>query len=63
MTSEATPFHLPHMPGVTYHKYVCAGCGKTSRNIYSEPNRSQMLERRLCWECNYWRNHKPKVNS
>lgn len=48
-------FHLPHDPRTVYHRYICADCGNKSRNTYSEPYRSRMLERRLCWDCNYWR--------
>src|SRR6185312_3699335 len=38
-----------------YFKYTCRGCGKEGRNTYYEPSYTQMLERRLCWDCNYWR--------
>lgn len=41
--------------GVEYHEYECSRCGKAARNTYSEPNRTNMLQRLLCWDCNYWR--------
>lgn len=47
--------------GVQYHEYECAKCGKTARNTYSEPSRSNMLERRLCWDCNYWHDFEKKL--
>ena len=51
---EPKPFTLPHNPNVTYHKYTCSECGARAQNTYTEPDRSQMLDRRLCWNCNYW---------
>lgn len=42
-------------PNVTYYGYVCSQCGKEARNTYYEPSRSQMLEHRLCFSCNHWR--------
>lgn len=47
--------------GVQYHEYSCVGCGTLARNTYSEPSRTQMLELRLCWYCNYWRNFEAKL--
>src|SRR5690606_8707545 len=41
--------------GVQYHEYTCVECGKLDRNTYSEPGRTNMLDRRLRWHCNYWR--------
>lgn len=41
--------------GVQYYEYTCTGCGAVARNTYSEPSRTNMLERRLCYTCNYWR--------
>ena len=40
--------------GVVYHEFTCNKCGERDRNSYSEPHRTNMLERRLCWTCNYW---------
>lgn len=40
--------------GVQYHEYTCAGCGKLSRNTYSEPTRTRMLEARRCFGCDFW---------
>lgn len=40
---------------VIYHEFTCAECGENARNTYTEPHRTQMLERRLCFGCNHWR--------
>lgn len=40
---------------VVYHEYTCSECGALDRNTYCEPHRTDMLDRRLCWHCNYWR--------
>jgi hypothetical protein len=37
-----------------YHQYICVECKTTARNTYVEPVGAQMLERRLCYMCNYW---------
>lgn len=37
-----------------YFKYTCKGCGEKASNTYCEPSYTQMLERRLCFGCNYW---------
>ncbi len=49
-------FTLPHNAekGVVYHRFACSECGKQAENTYSEPYRSQMRDRELCWDCNYW---------
>jgi hypothetical protein len=41
--------------GVQYHRFTCVECGEEAQNTYCEPHRTDMLERRLCWTCNYWR--------
>ena len=38
----------------TYYRYTCVKCGNEGRNTYCEPSYTQMMERRLCWYCNYW---------
>lgn len=40
--------------GIVYHEFECKACGKTDRNTYCEPHRTDMKERQLCWTCNYW---------
>lgn len=45
---------------VPYFKYTCRGCDKEARNTYCEPSYTQMLEHRLCFMCNYWRNAEVK---
>lgn len=37
-----------------YFKYVCAACACEAQNTYCEPSYTQMMERRLCFTCNYW---------
>lgn len=38
----------------TYYRYTCRKCGNEGRNTYCEPHYTQMMERRFCWDCNYW---------
>lgn len=53
---EPTPIAaLPVYRGVQYHSFVCVECGAEATNTYCEPHRTDMLERRLCWTCNFWR--------
>lgn len=47
--------------GVQYHEYTCVECGNLGRNTYSEPYRTNMLDRRLCWHCNYWRDFEARL--
>lgn len=53
--SEPRVFTLSFKTDVVYHEFTCVQCGKEARNTYCEPHRTNMLERRLCWNCNYWR--------
>ena len=46
---------------VVYHEFTCAQCGEEDRNTYCEPHRTNMLERRLCYHCNYWRDFAEKI--
>ncbi|NTJ46857.1 hypothetical protein G6K93_07495 [Agrobacterium rhizogenes] len=46
---------------VVYHEYTCSECSELARNTYSEPSRTHMLERRLCWDCNYWRDFEVRL--
>jgi len=46
---------------VQYYEFECSECGATARNRYCEPHRTDMLERRLCYNCNYWRNFEKKL--
>lgn len=57
---DLTPFTLSHDKNTTYFKYVCSACGEDARNTYAEPHRSDMLSRRMCWNCNYWRDFEEK---
>ncbi len=52
---DLEPFEIMPKSDKKYFKYTCRGCGKEGRNTYCEPHSTQMLERRLCWDCNYWR--------
>ncbi len=49
--------------GVQYHEYTCTGCGcgKEAKNTFVEPHRTNMLARRLCWDCNYWHEFEAKL--
>lgn len=38
-----------------YHEYTCSECGALAKNTYCEPICTNMLDRLLCWDCNYWR--------
>lgn len=53
--ANVRPYRASFTTDVEYHQYECDTCGKTAANTYMEPARSQMLERQLCWHCNYWR--------
>lgn len=37
-----------------YTTFVCSKCGAEDQNCYVEPYKSQMLNRKLCWTCNFW---------
>lgn len=37
-----------------YYKFTCVKCGDEDRNTYCEPHYTQMMERLLCWCCNFW---------
>lgn len=49
-----TPLEVTFKSDKPYFKYTCVKCGNEGRNTYSEPSYTQMMERRLCWNCNYW---------
>lgn len=48
---------------VVYHEFTCTKCGVLDRNTYVEPVRTHMLERRLCYHCNYWRDFEVSLAS
>lgn len=48
--------------GVQYHRYSCCECGKEASNTYCEPHRTDMLDRRLCFICNYWRDYEKELD-
>lgn len=52
--ANVRPYHATFPTDVEYHEYECDTCGQTARNTYVEPSRSEMLERQLCFTCNYW---------
>lgn len=45
-----------------YHEFECSQCGKTARNSYCEPIRTEMLQWLLCFHCHYWRDFELKTN-
>lgn len=58
---EPRPIEVTFKTDVQYHEYTCVGCGQTAKNTYCEPHRTNMLERRLCYNCNYWRDFEAKL--
>lgn len=52
--TDLTPLNHPPLEKGKYFEYVCSKCGKKASNTYSEPTRTEMLERRLCFTCNHW---------
>lgn len=53
----------PWMNGKVYHSYECSKCGKAAKNTYCEPSYSQMLEHRMCFGCNHWREFEEKLST
>lgn len=42
---------------------ACQECGRHFETAYCEPTRSQMIQRQLCFRCNFWTNlHAQKSN-
>ena len=62
---DLTSVFLSHDSKTEYFAYTCVGCGEAARNTYCEPSKSQMLNHRFCFTCNYWRDfeekHKPET--
>lgn len=52
----------PWMRGKVYHRYECSKCGKEAQNTYCEPSFSQMLQHRLCYSCNHWREYDEQLS-
>jgi len=44
-----------------YYGYTCSKCGEPARNTYCEPERTRMLERRMCFTCDYWTEFEKKL--
>lgn len=44
-----------------YYKYTCTRCGGEGRNSYVEPIGSRLLEKRICWDCDYWENFERRL--
>lgn len=40
--------------GRPYFKFVCSNCDAETSNHYSDPYYTRLLERRLCFNCNYY---------
>lgn len=47
--------------GSQHYSYTCSSCGGDARNTYMEPIGSRMLESRLCWSCDYWREEERRL--
>lgn len=60
-TAEPRPIEVKFKTDVQYHEFECCECGKTDRNTYCEPHRTDMLERLLCWSCNYQRDLEAEI--
>ena len=63
MTNTPTPFYLQRDTKTIYHKYQCAHCDKESQNTYCEPARTKILNRLLCFHCNYWHDEDERLSS
>lgn len=53
----------PWMKGDVYYKYTCVQCGAEAKNTYVEPVRTNMLNARLCYSCNHWRDFDNRLSS
>lgn len=51
---DLTPVRGSPDLGEQYYEFTCRLCEKRAKNTYCEPFRSRMLERRLCFSCDYW---------
>lgn len=52
--SGLTPIETTWKSDKTYFKFICCKCGEEARNTYCEPAYTQMMDRLLCWNCNFW---------
>lgn len=59
--TEPRPITPNFKTDVQYHEYRCVSCGKAARNTFCEPHRTNMRNRRLCYECNYWRDFEQRL--
>lgn len=59
--ANVRPFTPSHKTDIEYHQFECDKCGETAVNTYIEPARTLMLERQLCWHCNYWREEEARL--
>lgn len=58
--SDLRPIKNSPDNGIEYFSYTCSKCGQEARNTYCEPHRTVMLEKRLCYTCNHWREFEEK---
>ena len=61
MLVEPRPVNVDFKSDVQYHEFSCVECKALARNTYLEPSRTQMLDRRLCYTCNYWREEEHRI--
>jgi len=59
--SDPRPIEVTFKTDVQYHEYECSKCGATCRNTYCEPHRTNMLNLRLCYHCNHWREFEERL--
>lgn len=53
----------PWMKGDSYFGFTCKECGEEATNKYIAPIRENLLERRLCYMCNYWHEFAEKLEN
>ena len=63
MMANSRPYETKFLTDVAYHQFECDKCGETAANTYVEPVRTQMLERQLCFTCNYWREFERRLEA
>lgn len=61
MVIEPRPIVTNFKSDVQYHEFSCVECGELVRNTFCEPHRTQMLDLRLCYMCNYWREEEKRL--
>jgi hypothetical protein len=58
MTPRPLPIEKWNSQSIQYHEFECSKCGMLAQNTFSEPTRTNMLTRELCFTCNFWEEQK-----